>query len=90
MSQKKEDLGVNGHKDEGRSIDVDKNRTFWWKNNVLSETGWNKGYTWTRKAEPRAAAPDIAKSENARDRSGMKRRNEKVEHDFAYTIIDQG
>lgn len=28
MSQKKEDLGVNGHKDEGRSIDVDKNRTF--------------------------------------------------------------
>lgn len=27
-NQKKEDLGVNGHKDEGRSIDVDKNRTF--------------------------------------------------------------
>lgn len=53
-NQKKEDLGVNGHKDEGRSIDVDKNRTFRWKNNVLSRPVGIKG---TRKQERRNHGP---------------------------------
>lgn len=48
------------------------------------------GIKGTREQERRNHGPPRRILRSPRDRSGMKRRNEKVEHDFAYTIIDQG